>query len=192
MADRALITIVPKGEQIERAMKELARIKNGAPRALAAAINKTLPGVRTDIRREVQQRYTAKAGKIGKSIKISKRASPSDLTGVVAGNYKPIPLIDFKVSPKTITNPRPAGGLKVEVIKGESKMLPHAFIAPLGGTMQIAERVGKQRFPIKVLYGPSAIAAIQDDAVFARLNQAAADRLEKNLDHEIDRLDKGY
>ncbi|MHB0998210.1 MAG: phage tail protein [Armatimonadota bacterium] len=188
----SLLTITPNKKQVDRALNELAHIKAGAPRAMASALNKTVTGVRTDTVKMLTQTYTVKQKDIKKSITIGRKASLANLQAVVAGNYNAISLINFKVRPKSVTKRRPKKGVTTEVKRGETASIPHAFIAPLGGKPQVTTRVGKSRLPIKKRFGPAVPGMMNNNKVADTVMKLAGDRLEKNLNHEISRIEKGY
>lgn len=187
---RLSITVDPK--QYAQAVRELSGFRNGAAKALAAALNKTMRGVKTDTVREVRDNYEVKYGTILKALKITRKASKSDLVTIINGRYTPIPLMQFKVSPKRTQGIRPAGGLKITVKKGSSSSAAHAFVAALGGGTNVFTRAGSSRLPIKTRYGPAIVQMLDNPDVDDKIQRQAQERLNKNLAHEIDRISKGF
>lgn len=188
-----MLTITPNEAQVKRAMRELVHIRDGAPRAMSAALNKTATGAKTDTIRVLAKIYTAKQKKIRDSITTGRKASPSNLIAKIIGSYKrPIGLIDFNAKPKAVTRRRPLGGIRIEVKRGQTKQIPHAFIAKLGGRPRVAGRKTHKRYPIEQLYGPNIPQMMDNDGAADEVMRLTQSRMEKNLDHEIDRIEKGY
>lgn len=95
-------------------------------RAIALAFNRTIMRSRTVLARAIRERYPASAMKQGgysggKGLIIEK-ASRRRLYSVLRVSSKRVPLIYFK-------SKEVAGGVQVEVQKGERHVLPFAFIA---------------------------------------------------------------
>lgn len=179
----------------KRALDDLHRafrhIPEKAPKAIAAALNKTLPGIRTDAVREVTQAYWVKVGDARKTMTIRK-ASPSRLEATVRSDGEAIPLYKFRVKPKTITKKRPAGGVHATVKRGDGGRIKHSFIAPVGERNRVMMRNGKARSPIKQLFGPAVPLMLKREDGLRRVEAKGAERFDKNLDHEIDRILKGF
>lgn len=187
------IEVYPDARQLQRVLKGLAKVKNGAPRAVAAALNKTARGAITDIARTLAAEYTAKQKDIRRVLAVGRKASPSSLSASVKGTYRSIPLMDFRVRPRIVTKRRPRIGVTAEVKRGERKVIPYSFIAAIRGKPQVAMRVhSKKRVPIRPLFGPAVTHMMDTPEMSARLHAMAAARLVKNLDHEVERIQKGF
>lgn len=185
------LTLTIDQKQFNRAMRDLKEIPAGARRAMTAALNKTITGVRTDTNREVRADYVIKQADVTKQLK-ARKASRNSLVAELNGTYDPISLEKFKVTPKRTSGIRPAGGLKVSVKKGSSSRIEHAFMANLGGSARVATREGTSRLPIQKRFGPAVVQMLNNPDVDDRIQRLAQERLNKNMEHEIDRLMKGY
>lgn len=171
---------------------ELKRLPNGARKAMVSALNKTIPGVRTDAVKAVTSTYAIKA-KDARSTMTIRKANKNDLRASLNSRGDAIPLINFQVSPKRATGRRPKSGLMVRVRKSGGGRLRHAFMVS-GGRYQsgVYQRKDARRFPIKRLFGPAVPSMLKDAGAEKIILGQASARLAKNLDHEVERLLKGY
>jgi hypothetical protein len=184
--------------QWQEAVARLWSVKGGAYRAAVAAINKTLPGVRTDAVRAVTSAYTVKPREARQSMSVSK-ASVNNLQGVVTSRGSTIPLGAFQVKPMRVSGVRPKGGLTVAVKRGGGGSIGSAFVVNnlnvgggYGRMTGPAIRIGGPRLPIRPLYGPSVPAMLTQEEQLGPLQDAASGRLYKAMEHEIKRLAAGY
>jgi hypothetical protein len=184
--------VAPRQDQVKRALRELGHIQSGAPRALSAALNKTATGAKTDTVRILSKAYTVKQKDLREAISVGKKASPSSLTASVLGRYVTMPLSRFSIRPRSIGKKRPRGGITATVKRGESKKIKSAFIVMVGAKPLVMMRAGAKRLPIKKLYGPSIPYMMDNDGVAEQVMKLAQARLDKNLDHEIARIEKGF
>jgi hypothetical protein len=114
--------------------------KKEASKILSQAINKTLPGVRTDAVQEIYDVLALTKTAIRKYMKIKKYSKPTDLKGVFDVTSKPIPLINYQAT-------QTKKGVSVRVLRGGSKsLIKHAFIATMpSGHKGVFWRESKQR-----------------------------------------------
>jgi hypothetical protein len=118
--------------------------KKEASKILSQAINKTLPGVRTDAVQEIYNILNLTKTAIRKYMTIKKYAKPTDMTGIFDVTSKPIPLIHYGARQ---TNK----GVTVKVLRssGSRSLIKHAFIATMkSGHKGVFWR--KERFPGRV------------------------------------------
>ena len=184
--------------QWREAVARLWGVRGGAYRAAASAINRTLPGVRTDATRLVTQAYMVKSTLARQSLSITK-ATAANLQGIVQSRGSTIPLAGFRVAPSRVTSKRPKGGLSVSVRRGGGGKIGNAFIVNRlnvgGGFGRItgpAIRIGGPRLPIRPLYGPSVPAMLTQESQLRPLEEMAGKRLFAAMAHEIKRLVAGY
>lgn len=172
---------------VERAERLLVNIPNGLKKAVPRAINRAMESARTVGVQQARDQYTVKARAIRSTIKLD-RANANKMIGVITSSGSPISLYDFKVNPKTV-NGRRRSPIRVSVKKGQQTLLNRAFIARLGsGKTGVFERVGDKRFPIKLLFGPSAPQMLGNENVANMIEKTATETMDKRLDHEIGRL----
>jgi hypothetical protein len=167
-----------------------------APSAVSRALNRAAESTRTEAVRETTKRYHVKAEEIRGSKKkeipsklwISK-ASANRLTAIINSSSSRIPLDHFKTSSLKFNNRSP---IMVAVKKDGLKKLSHAFIFenkyPGGGNARlIFQRVGKERLPIKRLYGPSISELVGGRVIRPEVEKTAAETYNKRITHEIER-----
>jgi len=177
--------------QIRKATRKLATIKNGAPRAINAAINRTLPSARKNTSVKIREHYNVKAGDIKDTMSL-KKSTTRTLTGKLNSEGSPLPLINFNVSPKKPPKRAPKI-LKAAVLKGGSKKgIPNTFTAKMkSGHIGVFERTSKASLPIEEKYAPSVPSMMNRDSIRKDVQKEANKTLKKRLNHEIKRLTKG-
>lgn len=167
----------------------LSHVKNGAPIAINAALNRTIDGVRTDATRAVTATYDIKSKDVRDAMKI-KKSTVSTLEAGVSATGGPIPLMKFKVKPG---NPETGMPLRASTKRSSGKDIPSAFVTTMrNGHTGVFRRVGDSRYPIKELYGPSVAQMLGEQNVQQGITDKASERFVERLDHEIGRvMDKG-
>ncbi len=159
--------------------------------AFMRAVNRTAAGVKTDISRNIRDKYFIKASDIKQSISLKRAFVGKNSVAEIKSKGKAIPLYFFQVTPKQRTKPRPKIGVAARVKKGGSKKkIPGSFIAHSRGRTGVYIRKGKERIPIKQLYGPSIPQMIGNPQIIEKIEKGAINRLEKNLEHELNRFFK--
>lgn len=195
---------------VERA---LVGIKNGAPKVLTRAFNKTTTGTRTDITDEVAKVLNITKKVIRERVVI-KKATWANLTAYVERTGDPVPLSLFSGTRQTMK------GVSVQVKRAGSRgILRHAFIATMNsghigvfrrevktgagakkwnqvqskwfGTLPRKWNPGndsKFRLGIEELTGPRIEDIMADDVVFQIIVKKSDARMAKNIDHELNYL----
>jgi len=167
--------------QIGRAEQLLGGIKGALPKAQASAINRSLTTARAEIVRAVRKEYVIKAEDVRNTIKVS-NASAANPIGRVKSMGGPIPLVKFDTSKG---NPVLARVKKT----GAKKPIKHAFKQTMkNGYQGIFLRAGKDRYPLKQLYGPSIPQMVGNENVMKSVEEKAIEILDKRLNHEINRI----
>ena len=154
----------------------MLRMPQMVHKAQAAAINRTLTGLRTQVSKTVRKNYVISAADIKKTISLqkAKAASPS---GAMLVKGKPVRLQKFKVKESK------RGPMRVKVKKSQSPQ-------PVKGLFHRGEifmhRRQKARYPLKSPYGPSVPQMTENPAILDELAKFARTRLNERLIHEID------
>ncbi|GMB00433.1 phage tail protein [Pelosinus sp. IPA-1] len=179
-------------QEVARANALLSHIKNGGPRAINSALNRTITGVRTDLVRSVRDNYDVKASDVRNAMQL-KKSNPSTLTASIGASGAPLPLINFRVKPAQPGKQKPGSTLRVSVKKSGGKPIKGAFVAKLqGGRVGVAIRVGKARLPLKELHGPSVPQMLGEANLATNVMSSAQERFLKRIAHEVDwLLEKG-
>jgi len=169
--------------EIIKAHTALSHIKNGAPKAIMRALNRTIDGVKTDIVAQVASTYDIKPGKVRKVIKAIH--SKMNLQASIKAEGSKIPLIQFRVTPNK-PGQKPGTVLRASVKQSGGKPIPGAFIMRMSsGQLGVALRAGKQRLPVKELYGPAIPQMIDEPVIQKYIMDGTNDRFQKRIDHEI-------
>ena len=185
----------------------LGEIKNGAPKVMTHAINKTLTGVQTDAVKAIAIDLNLTQERIREDFYINK-ASFEFLSGSVVATGKPVNFASF--SGTTETKSDYGGGVSVKIKKSGSRIkFKHAFIwertTKSGNEAKTAFqrewhewRSFRSRFspwkkfgpkyilPLETLNGPRIEDEYAKDRVISSVQLEAKARLDQNLAHELD------
>lgn len=188
---------------IPAAKGALYGIKNGFPKAMTRAINKTLTGARTDAVDEISKVLNLTKTRIRKDF--SKRNSTwKTLEGRFYSTGKPVGLASFAGTRQT------KKGVSFKIFKrGKRSIIGGAFVAERRGANHVflrKYRKGKKkgqavkpnfpygvlprsyRLPVWRLTGPRVQDIYDDKPVMDSVLKKAGERFDKNLDYETDRL----
>lgn len=157
--------------------RDLARVVSDAPKVFAQAASSVARASGTEAKREITAIYNIKQGRVGESL-ISYAKGPEIIT---TGKAKGITLQSFG-------GRQAAKGYMAAVRKGRRKLIKGGFTPPKFAGVPF-KREGKERTPIKVLYGPSVASMLRNDTVRERfvLRQSirARDELTRRIFREL-------
>lgn len=141
-------------KDLQRVMRDLTKLETSTPNNVKNAINRTATKVRRMMVQGMKGAYTLKEGfKVG-TLDLF-RASPGVLVATIKSSGRPRQTKEFQYSDggSGVTAAVRKGGGKL--VKGEEEAGP-AFIAT-GGKIagMIAQRLGKDRMPVRVLHSNS-------------------------------------
>lgn len=175
--------------QLEQAERYLKSIPNGARIAAARAINRAMLAAKTMTAKAASAEYTVKQKDVIDKIKTSK-AMPGSLEARVVTRGYAIPLINYPASPK---NPMPGKRkpFKTKIHRRAGfKEVPHGFIQKTKkGPLQFLMKVhSTDRYPLRVLYGPSIPQMVGSKTVSEAVETRAQDVLGDRFNHEVARL----
>lgn len=184
--------------QLARVENTLRFVGNESSVALSRAINRTIDGVRTDATDIIAEAVSlpktfirSGGSKAGEKTFHIVRATPQAPTGSIRTQGANVPLIQY--SNQRGVKKAYAKRIVVEVKRDQGKhTMRHVFIPVLRsghrGLFQVVQGqtavTGRPR--IKELYGPRIPDILSNTANFDKLMQAAQDRLDARLAHEID------
>lgn len=176
--------------KIDLVSQVLSGVKNGTEKALTRSINRTLVGARTQLSRSIRDRYFIKNSDITAAVAMNK-ASLSNLNGGLNAQGIRQRLIKFNVNPKS---PRRVSMVSAGVFANGRKALKGAFVQRMkNGTIGVFHRRAGGRYPIDQLYSLSVPQMMNQVLLHSSdLEQYANQRFDKELDHEVMRLMKGY
>lgn len=170
-------------------MAAIEAAPNKARNAIRMSINRIATRMRTELAREAAHDYFVKIGDVKSSIKLTK-AKNANLTAFISSAGRPIPLIKFRVTPiKVQYKGRRNRKIKVRVRRDSSgARMDRAFVAFMGSTMNVFERKGKKRFPVKKLYGPAVPQMLRSEDVMDKVTKKAQDDLNSEITRQLNRL----
>lgn len=184
---KAFVTV--SEQQLKQAERLLSHVKGGAGRAVSLALNRSISTARSDVVKGVRETYTVDAKSVRESVRL-KSSKPNKLEASIYAFGGPLSLSHFQVKPKTV-NGRRRTAIRVGVRKGSAKSMGKAFVARVGGNLQIFERVGKARLPIQKMWGPSVPQMVGNENIIDKVAEKARVSMDKRLTHEIGRLIEG-
>lgn len=191
-----------KVDGIKEAIKATKALKERMQPAASLALNRVGQGVVTEAAREVKQAYNIKAADVKDAIRLV-LSSPEEGKVLIKAKGRNLPVTRFKVTPKA-PSPKRQKMVKVAIKRGEVKKLSTAFIANRRGGVGVMKRQkptgqsGRARvvnakgyrpeLPIEEIHGPAIPRMLNEPQVLARIQDAAQERMEKRLVHEINRI----
>lgn len=181
---------------IEQAQELLKDIPGATKKAVSTALRKSLRNAKKEAVKKVKERYTIrKAGYVSRTIKMK----VENMTGILSSKGPVNDLSYFKTNPKTVPKRRPPKGkyLYSQVVKGQGGTIAHAFLAKMkSGHVGVFQRAGhgasNASLPISKLAGPSTPQMLGSPSVTEFIAKKMLERMDKNLEHEIDAFLKGY
>ena len=181
---------------IEQAQELLKDIPGATKKAVSTALRKSLRNAKKEAVMKVRERYTIrKAGYVSRTIKMK----VENMTGILSSKGPVNDLSYFKTNPKTVPKRRPPKGkyLYSQVVKGQGGTIAHAFLAKMkSGHVGVFQRAGhgasNASLPISKLAGPSTPQMLGSPSVTEFIAKKMLERMDKNLEHEIDAFLKGY
>jgi len=183
--------------QVAVVERRLGEYRKKAPTAIMRALNRAAESAKTEVARQATGNYHVKVSETKKTMTITK-ASRGTLRATVTSKATRRELIAFKVNPKNLKPKKPPKVLKVAVKKeGGLKELLGAFVraGTSSGKPHVFMRTSKERYPIRIRYGPSVPEMIGANLSNRQFKWLIEDKVKKvyenRLDHEIKRIRGG-
>jgi hypothetical protein len=184
------LTVRVDTRQVEIA---LAGVRNGLPRVLTRAINRSATTVRTRASRAVAEDIGVPVRTVNESM-VLQRATPQRLRAVITITGRRIPLIDLRAR-----GPEPSRGRGRGVsyaLGGTRRRIQSAFIATMrSGHRGVFKRIGtsarksprgwSSNLPIVELKGPSIPRVAAKRAILEAIKAVGEMALLKNIQHEV-------
>lgn len=156
------------------------------PREVQIAINATAKKARSFISREIREELAVKAKDVNGVLKISKRATKTDLTAKVKLNHQK------RFSLKTFGARHTRAGVSYKVRKSEGRRtIKDAFMGPRPGATAVRlrghayKRLGRKRYPIVFLKGGSPWGAYVTRNIDLQVLGITDKELRKQIDRRI-------
>lgn len=184
-----MIGVAEQGYQ--RAVDFLGTIEGAAERATARALNRAAVAGREAAIRSIDARYAVQPSDVRDKVALV-QASPASLSVQVVAKS---PALSLGYFPHTPTAPGTGGpgrpALRAEVMRGQQRAIPGAFVAAINGKPRIMIRTGGTtrtgRSQIKSLFGPPIAVMLGADSVREAVEARAHAVLDEQLGAEIDR-----
>ena len=192
--------IVLDRTDIDKQIKRLRNIKNGAEKALTRGMNTALPKMKKAASNSIKQNYSiTKITAATKTIK-QKKAAYKRLSAEINSQGRPIPLTSFRFKRNPHPGVKGTPTAKAMVVKNGALKETGGFMANVrwrsktgdsGSHTGIFKRVGKERYPIKQLYAPSTTEFMNNPDSSTNIQKAGQESFEKEFDRQVDYLLKG-
>jgi hypothetical protein len=177
--------------KLDEAVKLLAGIPGGVYKAVGSAIKRSAKHGLTVGMRIVSKEYAATQKVLKASTKnintiVKGGAGSYEVTFGYRGNLIPLMKYDTRVNRK--------GQVKTRVLRQNSRQtLDHAFAAQMGGHKGIYERLTEKRFPVRELFGPSAVQAFYArESTVDKMDEEIRATYDKRIEHEVLRILNGW
>ncbi|UHA74466.1 phage tail protein [Paenibacillus sp. 481] len=175
-------TLEPK-----KVLQQVRKLKDGAAKALASSLNRTIHGVGTEATRKLTAGYHIKSSEVKSTIRIT-TTDASALKARMSSRSENIPLKRFKTTPSKVPKRQPKV-LKAAVKRTGLKPVAGAFVGEMrNGHIGAFRRLGKRRLPIQELYGPSVPGMMGNQEVVNHVESEAERRMAQRFTHEVNRL----
>lgn len=180
-------------KQIDRLCIELKGFEKEVGEATRLALNRTMDHAVTKAGQLVSKIYSIKSSEVKESFKGGiKKASISNLSASVTSIGHTLSLAHFPHNPNS---PIKKGTIKVKIKKGEGYKAINTSPKPFNMTtgamsddkvqFNVFKRVGKARFPVKVLRTLSIPQMITAENIAPQIQEAVSQKFNERLEHEI-------
>lgn len=178
---------------------KLKNVKNGAVKAVTRGLNVAAAKMKSTAKEPIRNEYLiTKMASVTKSFKVDK-ASYANMSAAFKSNGRPVALSYFVYSRNRFPGVKGAP-TTLAVVKKRGGGYTGGFVAGVqwhsengdaGVHKGIFRRVGKERYPIEQLYGPSATELLNNEAVRARVDEIAVTAFDKEFNRQVNYLFKG-
>jgi len=151
---------------------------------IVAAADRAASAGLTATKKGIAREFTISGSALNKAVKKYKYGSGLGMAIGVNIRDNNRPLSEFKFGPKK-HSARPI----VEVKRGSPRKIKGSrFVAEVHGRTTILERTSKKSYPVRALYGPSAVGMFRaNETIHQAVWDIIFDKFEERVIHEIDR-----
>ncbi|MFD2087837.1 phage tail protein [Brevibacillus brevis] len=174
-------------QRLNEAANLLAHIPKQIPKVQARAMNRALSSGKTEAAARVRDTYLVRKRDVSETMEL-KKASANDLDGSLESKGHVMPLIRFRVTPKSPQPGRKKPILAQVLRAGGKSPIPGAFVAKVRNVASVYRRTTPKRFPIKGLYAPAVPQMLDNEKVRKSIQNKMLETLDKRLEHEIGRV----
>ena len=164
-------------EQLARTLSLLS--SHDIPKAIKAGVRYAARGGRTEVGKNIRQRYSLTTGRIKQDVS-EPQFRDGGQTAIIRTSRKPITAMQFK--PKETRQ-----GFSMAIYRGQHTVVRSGFIAK---GMPFRRR-GKERMPLDVIHGPSIHAIYTGGKHAGPIQQATEQRISEQLEKGIIRSLQG-
>lgn len=168
-------------------------------KAMVSALNKIGAKAATAASRQIRDKYVIAAKNLRKRGTSNRRgidvvkARLGHAEAIILSSGQPLPLANFRVSPKTPVADQARKrrkGIRYQVVKGKRVQVKTAFVARMrSGHVGVFRRTTKARLPIRELFGPSIPQMFGEqqtlDSIFRTVAADAPEILQRELEFQI-------
>ncbi len=187
MKGKQIASISVDEKEMERAARLLSGIPDGVERACLNAMNRALLEGRTAGTKTVRKEYAIHAADVRKSFAMH-RASRKNLSAELVSRGRYLPLSKFRYKPTSDTTGNKRKQVRVAVKNTGFKPLGQAFI--WGG--KVMQRVETVSYNVRQAHTVSVPQMMDNPEVSEAVKETMNAAIGKRLNHEIDRMLKGY
>ncbi len=181
-----------------KAQMKLARLRDNANLVLSRAVNRSLSNVSKNMKKQVVERYHVKPMQVGKTIRVTRRASVSNPTAHIRSTGRHITLKSFQMTPGRRSRRLKSGKYsppvyKASVLKDHGLQrlsgTPKPFIQRVNnGNIISVRRISEDSRKIEGVYGPAVPQMLKNQEILKIINHDAEVMMSKRVTHEFDRL----
>jgi hypothetical protein len=178
-------------DKLSHATKVLAGISGGIYRAVGSAVKRAAQHGKTVGMKIVSEEYAIGQNELKRHTRnintvIKDGTGSIEVTFGYRGNVIPLMRFDTRIGKD--------GRVETRALRSETKeFLDNAFKAKMGGHIGIYDRIGPDRFPVKELFGPSAVQAFYArEETVDKMNEEIRKTFDSRIDHEITRILNGW
>lgn len=183
-----MISLTIEFDKKKTAMIEaaLSGVKNGAPRAMVRAINRTVTYGKTRASKLIREEYTINASAIERATDDTPKATAGNLRGIIRWKGRPKQLRNFAI--------RKRGGISVSVKRntGFKRLTRRAFVNTINTGPALMVRLGKSRYPLDVKHSLSVPQMTGNVNVESKIRKDVENKLDERIQHEMNVILKGY
>lgn len=168
--------VVVESPDMVALVRKLGAVSADAPKAFSQAIMSVGRASKTETTRAGAAIYNASTRRIGEAVKVD----TSQNTAFITGKKKPITARSYGAK-------QTAKGVRVKVIKTRGMKLIRGGFSPKKFNGVPFQRLGRSRFPIAPIVGPSVADMLNNELVFKPLQVRLVTRASDELNRRITR-----
>lgn len=177
-------------EQLDLAQRALQGLPEGVARAAVPAMNRAILAAKTYGVRKMMATYATKRGNVARTVRMQ-RATRSSLFAGFSSRGARMPLASFAVRPG---RPTTRGQQMTVTVRKDSHggSIARGFANLVKGSrLAVLQREGKQRYPLRMLFGPAVPQMLGEEGVREEIENRGMEMLASRFDHEVARLLRG-